>query len=155
MNPSQYTQYTKEMLLELAREKNFPLDEGAMEDLMTMSPPIIYMNGVPTDPASHAIIGDVSKNLNSLKDTGFFLYIFLRSIEYNRGTEILPDESDLVVSAKSQAGGLVPPKSSTFVHWHCDATGEEVVNKTVELLNTDSDSFSFESGFPVNKWPEF
>jgi len=139
--------------LELAREKGFALDGGAVEDMMTTSPKIEKMNGVLTDPPSHAIAGDISKDLSSLEDTGALLYIILTSIEYNTGADILPDESDLVVSAESQAGGLALPKSSVFAHWHCDATGEDVVNKAIELLNTETDSSSFNIGFPVNQWP--
>jgi len=146
----------RNLLLELAKEKSFSLDEGAVEDLMTSSPKIIYMNEISTDDlASHAIIGDVSRGLDSLKDNGALLYIILTSIEYNTGDNILPNESDLVVSAKSQAGGLIPPTSSTFNHHHMDAVGEEVVNKAVELLNTAPDDSLFAPGFPVNKWPEF
>ena len=143
----------RDKLLEYARDKGFPLDEGAIEDMMTLSPKIISLNSISTDPPSHAIIGDFGLEFRlrivMLGSSGEFFEVVL---EAGAGTDVGP--SDLVVSTKSQAGGLTPPASSTFEHHHLNATGEDVVNKTAELFNTVPDDSLFEVGFPIDKWPE-
>ena len=143
----------RDSFLEDMRENGFPVDEGAIEDLMTTSPETIYMNSIPIDPSSHAIVGDAGVNfkvsITMLGSSGKLLEAVLES---GVGTDVGP--SDLVVSTKSQAGGLVAPTSSIFKHHHMAATGEEVVNKTIELLNAEPDSSLFNPGFPENKWPE-
>lgn len=148
---------TKNQLLSKARKMSFPLNDGAIDDLQTMSAAIMFLNSVPADSVSHAIVGDFAVNVDlSLApgEIGLF-YDILKRFGFNTKQDIIPGASDLVVSAKSQTGGLVFPASSTFNHHHCAATTEEIANKTIELLNTAPDGSSFESGFPINKWPEW
>lgn len=99
------------------------------------------------------MVGDVNLSL-VLGEIGT-IYGILNKFGFNASADIIPSQSDLVVSVKSQAGGLFPPASSTFNHLHTAATTEEVVNKTVELLNKPSDDSLFVAGFPVNQWSEF
>jgi len=50
--------FIRSFLLEDLREIDMPIDEGAVEDMMTSSPTIFHLNNVWTDVASHAIVGN-------------------------------------------------------------------------------------------------
>lgn len=148
---------TKNQLLNKARKMGFTLDKGAIEDLQTTSVAIMYLNSVPTYSASHAIVGDFTVNVDlSLVpgDIGIF-YSILKRFGFNTNADMIPGTSDLVVSVKSQQGGLASFASSTFNHHHTNAVGQEVVNEIFELLNISKRESLFESGFPINKWPEW
>jgi hypothetical protein len=152
---------TKKLLLEYAKYKKRPLDEGAIEDMMTMSPPIIYMNSIPTDPPSHAIAGDfvVNVDLSLIPGEIGYVYRILKRFGFDTSLDIIPGASDIIVSVKSQKGGLVPPTSSISNHHHWgDVDNEEVLDKVVELLNEAPDvepGSLFNSGFPAHQWPEW
>lgn len=142
-------------LLKALQIIKMPLDEGAVEDLQTLSPQTVYLNSVPTDAQSHAIVGDFVVNVD-LADAPGQLGDFFKILKHfgaNTKPDIIPGESDLVVSVKSQAGGLLAPTSSIFNHYHTGATTVDVLEKTVELLNESSDDTFFNKGFPINLYP--
>ena len=63
----------------------------------------------------------------------------------------LTARSDLIVDVWSQGGGLGSAASTTFGHYHTNATTDEVVNNIVELLNASSSDSMFANGFPERK----
>ena len=147
---------TWDLMLKFFEYIKHPLDQGAIENLQTMSIEIRLLNSVPTDSASHAIVGDYVANggLSLVPGPIGLIYGALQKFGYDASVDI-PLQSDLIISAKNQAGGLIFPASSTFNHYHTAATTEEVADKVAELLNAELKEASFESGFPINKWPEF
>ncbi len=148
---------TKNLLLEYVRKEGFPLDEGAIDDMMTTSPKIILMNVTSTELPSHTIAGDfvVNVDLSLIPGSIGTFFKILKGFGFDTSPDIIPGESDIIVSVESQKGGLVPPASSTFNHHHWgDVNNKEVVNKVIELLNGESGSSSFRAGFPL-KWIEW
>ena len=131
----------------------FLADKGALEDLMTTSLKLKYMNTVAIMPLSHAIVGDyLIGELTSLPSPIGNFYEILKFFGYD--TSPFTIGSDAVVSVESQAGGLILPQSSIFNHWHGGAINQNVLDKTTGLLNQKSDEDLFSRyGFPVNCWP--
>ncbi|MEW5759109.1 MAG: hypothetical protein AB1755_06590 [Candidatus Omnitrophota bacterium] len=147
---------TQEMIVAQLKMMGFRIDGGAVEDLQTMSPPIVYLNTVQTNPASHSIVGDfllANVDLSLLPNEMSAFFKILKRYRFNTRVDVIPGASDLVVTTQSQAGGLVEPASSIFSHRHRAATTQDVADKVIELLNAVPDSDSFEAGFPINQWP--
>lgn len=163
MNPSQYSPNThindldptrREWVLRRFRRYGIALDEGAVEDLMTTSGPTRYLNSIKIEPASHVIIGNYpvgSIEFWFLPGALGWAHRTLTLAGYDTRPYIVQNRSDLVVSVGSQTGGLDFSASSVFEHHHMNATGENVVNRIIELLNTSPDSNLFEKGFPVRE----
>lgn len=127
------------------------LDQGAIEDLATMSPETIQLNQRETDCNSHAIIGDIRISYSKIE---IGLKNLLLRLINNKILPAIRTDSDLVVSVESQAGGLYQSKTSTFGHEHMNATtSPEVINRAIELLDENTDTEQFNPGFPINRWP--
>jgi len=133
-------------------------DWGALEDLTTTSAAITNMNNAEIISKCHTIAGDYVLNYfideqgekcyilpGGLFD---FVYTLLIEFDYDVFPDIVTGRSDLVVSVSSQEGGLASNSVSVFGHLHTEATSEEVLNKTVELLNKAENSDSFSTSFP-------
>ncbi len=128
-----------------------PIDGGAIQDLMTKSGAISDMNGKEISTSAHSIIGDytVMNNGSMPPDLGM-LYLVLE-LFCDPKPYIINGHSDLVVSVESQSGGLGNNTSTAFSHYHTNAATDNVVNDTVELLNSYSNSGLFRRGFPSQK----
>jgi len=115
------------------------------------------MNKTTVNILDHTISGDYivpsplprHTNLSAIPgDIGIFLYI-LQRVGYDPAPYVITGRSDLVVSLDSQFGGLSSEATSKFEHQHTEATTQEVANNVINLLNVDSDSSSFNKGFPI------
>jgi probable HAF family extracellular repeat protein len=140
-----------------ARRRGYPLDGGAIEDMMAMSNSIINMNRIDITPASHAVIGDYpvpNGNLLSIEDEALrWVHITLNIFRYNTKPYIITGRSDLVVSVESQAGGLDFPCVSSFNHYHTEAIGGFIIKRAIQLLNSSPADSSYNTGFPAGRWP--
>jgi pimeloyl-ACP methyl ester carboxylesterase len=144
----------REWILEEFRENETPLNEGAVEDMMTTSKPIDDMNKINIISASHAIVGYYPvTNIDFwfLSAPLGWVHRFLTLAGYDTRPYVVDGDSDLVVSTESQAGGLTPPTSSNCRHHHLNATTEEVLNEVIYLLNADPEKWLFNPGFPVKE----
>ncbi|HWQ69291.1 MAG TPA: putative Ig domain-containing protein [Patescibacteria group bacterium] len=140
------------LLIVAARAFGYPLDEGAVEDLMTISPAIAAINAAPTNAPSHAIIGDFvwEVDLSLLPGTLGDFFKVLKLFNFNTSPDIIPGSSDLLITTANQSGGLTSPASSTFNHFHTGATSNPaVVDQAIELLNAAPDQDLFRRGFPT------
>ena len=140
-------------LLRTARALGFALDEGAIDDLATFSSEIATLKATSTNVPSHAIVGDfmVEVDLDLTPGPLAKLFSLLKLFGFDTRVDVIPGRTDLVVSATSQAGGLVSPAASTFDHVHTEATSNpNVEDQAVKILDSQLDDPKFSPGFPTN-----
>lgn len=142
------------------------IDRGAAEDLRTFGAPILGMNLTPTTVPSHVMVGSYA--LSTAADE-FESYLGLVGeladyFKLVRGVKRLfcpggfpsvnaPADTDLVVSFRSQAGGMPVPAMSRHDHQHSGAANHpDVVRRAVELLNLPTTAGEF-ARFPVGAVP--
>ncbi len=154
VNNQQINQNSKNVILTATEAVGFSLVGGAMEDLRTNSPQLNDLNKIRINVPMHTIVGDyIFTDIESIPGIlGYFLTVLdqisylVSPKEYSRSCF---QNSDLVVPVESQSGLLFSPVSSTFNHHHLEAPDKnEVVDKTVELLNEEITSALFINSFP-------
>jgi len=153
LNPILSNIFVKEL-----RGLGMDIEQGAIEDLRTNSYSTEYMNIIESNPnpRSHAIVGDFVWNSDLADIPGKMGELYGSLKKYGIDTVIpisIPGESDLVVSAESQAGGMGESAKTTLNHYHTAATTIDVFGLMIDLLNADLDSSLFEDGFPVYLYP--
>jgi len=151
-----------------AEKTGHSLTKGAVEDLMTTSQPIVQMNAKKITTPVHSIAGEyigaslvyytepdgtVKFVIEGLPSDYFDLHNLLIDEGYGNIiiSPVIYAGTDLVVSVYSQKGNLDLSSTDTFNHHHIAATTQDVANRVIELLNADTDSNLFNSGFPVSE----
>jgi pimeloyl-ACP methyl ester carboxylesterase len=138
------------------RERGRAIDGGAIQDLMTTSEAIKNINSKGIACVTYAIIGNyivsnedfwnIPNELGWANSILTSYSILKRDVRFDTRPYVVQHQSDLVVSIESQGGGLDSTASSTFGHYHTSATTDDVLNNTVELLNSSTYSL-LKNGF--------
>jgi uncharacterized membrane protein len=142
------------------------IDRGATADLKSSSGPILGMNLTPTVVPAHVMVGSYPLStagdefesylrlLGELTDYLGMVHGVKRIFCPGGFPEVNPPaDTDLVVSFRSQAGGMPVKAMSRHEHMHTGAANfPDVAARAVELLNTATTSELF-AAFPVGAVP--